>query len=331
MASSKSSSFNQEIRVANAFWHQIFVKLDSKNFLSWKQQVEGIICGHKLHRFLAYPTIPPWNLTEQDRNVYGLGTTRFFTINLTFVDTVKFSAPYVWEEIHNFFHSQMSAHSHQLQLELKSITNGDHKVKEILFLIVNTLMLFLMATLVECNPLVAIIKYYIEPCGILEVESMVLSHEAMIEKSKKGAQLISVNVSQAAPLQESPAFNESFDYNQLHDGCFGHSKGKGGRFSGRSHIFHKNSMMQVSAISVTLLGHTHPSLGPINGPTPLPLVLGMGRHNCHNPTGLGLLLGPIVFSFPFLLQLIMPTRNKLHIGSLKLFTSADCTNQTDSY
>lgn len=35
-------------------------------FLSWKQ-VEGVIRGHKLQRFVVNPTIPPRFLTECDR------------------------------------------------------------------------------------------------------------------------------------------------------------------------------------------------------------------------------------------------------------------------
>src|SRR4051812_34369612 len=49
------------------FAQQIGIKLDNNNFLSWKQQVEGIIRIHKLHRHLVNPEIPPRFLTTEDR------------------------------------------------------------------------------------------------------------------------------------------------------------------------------------------------------------------------------------------------------------------------
>lgn len=63
---------NNNLRVADrapsTFSQQISVKLESKNFLSWKQQVEGVIRGHKLQRFVINPTIPPRYLTTRDRD-----------------------------------------------------------------------------------------------------------------------------------------------------------------------------------------------------------------------------------------------------------------------
>lgn len=38
--------------------HLISVKLDDKNFKQWKQQIEGVIRGHKLQRFIKAPAIP---------------------------------------------------------------------------------------------------------------------------------------------------------------------------------------------------------------------------------------------------------------------------------
>lgn len=38
--------------------HLISVKLDDKNFKQWKQQIDGVIRGHKLQRFVTVPAIP---------------------------------------------------------------------------------------------------------------------------------------------------------------------------------------------------------------------------------------------------------------------------------
>ena len=58
------------LNVKNAFKtfaQQITLKLNENNFRSWKQQVEGIIRTHKLHRLLMSPIVPPRYLTEADR------------------------------------------------------------------------------------------------------------------------------------------------------------------------------------------------------------------------------------------------------------------------
>jgi hypothetical protein len=77
MASSPESSSDSEQSPAiapssssknifKAFAQHITIKLDENNFLSWKQQVEGIIRTHKLHRHLENPIIPPHYLSLAD-------------------------------------------------------------------------------------------------------------------------------------------------------------------------------------------------------------------------------------------------------------------------
>ncbi|RDY14851.1 E3 ubiquitin-protein ligase UPL6, partial [Mucuna pruriens] len=69
--------------------------LDSKNLLSWKQQVKGIIRSQNVHRFLVNSTIPSRYLTEQD-------------------------------------HESVNVRSCQHRSELKSIVKGDLMVEEYL-------------------------------------------------------------------------------------------------------------------------------------------------------------------------------------------------------
>lgn len=49
------------------FTHVLSIKLDEKNFLLWKQQVEGVVIAHKLHRYVVNPTIPQKYASEFDR------------------------------------------------------------------------------------------------------------------------------------------------------------------------------------------------------------------------------------------------------------------------
>lgn len=49
------------------FSHQITILLDEKNFNCWKQQIEEVLQGHILHRFLVNHVIPLKYLTEEDR------------------------------------------------------------------------------------------------------------------------------------------------------------------------------------------------------------------------------------------------------------------------
>lgn len=50
------------------FSHKITEKLDGANFLLWRQQIEPVIKGHRLHQYLVNPHIPPRFLTQQDRD-----------------------------------------------------------------------------------------------------------------------------------------------------------------------------------------------------------------------------------------------------------------------
>lgn len=117
-------------RASHTFSQQITIKLDSKNFLSWKQQVEGVIRGHKLHPFVINPSIPPRFLTVRDRDVdlvnpaYTeweqqdslLFTWLLSTLSETILPRVVrcVHSYQVRDEIHKYFQAQMNARSRQL-------------------------------------------------------------------------------------------------------------------------------------------------------------------------------------------------------------------------
>nr|KYP33545.1 hypothetical protein KK1_045598 [Cajanus cajan] len=51
-----------------SFSNSIAEKLDDSNYLHWRQQIEPVIKSHKLQRFVVNLQIPPWYLTDADRD-----------------------------------------------------------------------------------------------------------------------------------------------------------------------------------------------------------------------------------------------------------------------
>lgn len=108
---------------------QITLKLDEKNFLSWKQLVGGINRTHKLHRFLVNPTTPLRFLTEADRNndpenpaylVQQQQDSLLFTWLLTISQTLFFL---VWSDAFNRIKSVMKSISSSMHISTRSHVN----------------------------------------------------------------------------------------------------------------------------------------------------------------------------------------------------------------
>lgn len=139
--SSKTVEASSLKNAFKTFAQQISIKVDSTNFLSWKQQVEGIRRIHKLHRHLLNPSIPPRFLSTADRAsdtenpVYLLWhqeDSLHFTWLLTMLSdsvlprVVKWvHAHEVWSVIHQFQRTQIYAKSRQLRYELRSMEKGN--------------------------------------------------------------------------------------------------------------------------------------------------------------------------------------------------------------
>lgn len=69
---------------STTFAHQIALKLDERRiFLSWKQQIEGVIRGYKLERNLVTPSIPSRFLSEQDRDLEAVNPAYTLQIIMT--------------------------------------------------------------------------------------------------------------------------------------------------------------------------------------------------------------------------------------------------------
>lgn len=112
----------------------------------------------------------------------------------------------------------MNARSRQLRSELKSITKGNRSIQEYLARI-QTIVDILQSIgdpvmrrdhidaiveglLEEYEALAAIIQYRPDLCDLMDAESMLLAHEAKLDKQKKLvlAEPLSINVAQAPPV-----------------------------------------------------------------------------------------------------------------------------------
>lgn len=51
--------------------HLISVKLDDKNFKQWKQQIDGVVRGHRLQHFVTMPVIPQRSPSDSDSALHG--------------------------------------------------------------------------------------------------------------------------------------------------------------------------------------------------------------------------------------------------------------------
>lgn len=56
-------------------FHLISVKLNDKNFKHWKQQIDGVILGHKLQQFVTVSLVPLQFLPDVDPATSGANPT----------------------------------------------------------------------------------------------------------------------------------------------------------------------------------------------------------------------------------------------------------------
>lgn len=129
------------------FTHALSIKLTDNNFLLWNQQLEGVICAHKLHRYVVNPIIPVKYATETDRELdlqtedyqrWLVQDQMLFTWLLSSLSEsvlpqvigCKHSWE-VWDTIHTHFYSQMRAKARQLRLEMKNTKKGTRSISEL--------------------------------------------------------------------------------------------------------------------------------------------------------------------------------------------------------
>ncbi|KAI5399647.1 hypothetical protein KIW84_064829 [Lathyrus oleraceus] len=285
--------------IFNTFTQQVTLKLDENNFHSRKQQIEGIIRTHKLRRFLVNPDVPLRYLVDEGRtndtenhafDMWEQHDLLLFTWLLTTIFGMRCTID-ILESIDDSI-------SHRDQLE--AILDGLSE---------------------DYNALASIIQYRSTICPIIEVESVLLSNEATLDKAKQTILTgpLSVNVAQVLinSTQSLPHSNHDVIYasqfnhmpqlNENRGGFHGggnFNRGRGGKFGELC-----TSTMACPAVA---LGHTSvpnqwmPSVlrGPPPGfglsPSPRPQAYLIGTDTTRAgspPSGSCIFLGPNLISW----------------------------------
>jgi histone deacetylase 1/2 len=202
---------------AKTSMHVVSVKLDDSNYLQWKQQIEGVLRGTKMVKYVISPQIPPVYLTDADREsgsenpAYSEWEEQDSLLCTWILSTISSSllsrfvrlrhSWQVWEEVHSYCYTQMRTRSRQLRSELRAITKGSRSVADFIArirTISESLMsisdpvphrdlieVVLEALPEEFNPIVASVNSQAEIISLDELESQLLTQESRNEKFKK--------------------------------------------------------------------------------------------------------------------------------------------------
>ncbi|PNX81100.1 retrovirus-related Pol polyprotein from transposon TNT 1-94, partial [Trifolium pratense] len=111
---------------------KVSVKLDEKkeNFLIWRQLVEPVIKGHRLHMFLTHSAINR-NAGSSNNDFEEKDQILFSWILSTLSESMLAqvigctNSKQLWEKLHNFFKNRARAKVRQYQSELKNIKKKD--------------------------------------------------------------------------------------------------------------------------------------------------------------------------------------------------------------
>ncbi|GAU35317.1 hypothetical protein TSUD_389420 [Trifolium subterraneum] len=251
MASSMPTSppsFSSEAQRVTAaaskmFKHVVSVKLDDSNYLQWKQQVEGVLRGTKMVKYVVSPQIPPVYLSDADREsgsenpLYTEWEEQDSLLCTWILSTISSSllsrfvrlrhSWQVWEEVHSYCHTQMRTCSRQLRSELRSITKGTRSIAEFIARvrsISESLMsigdpishhdlieVVLEALPEEYNPIVASVNSQTEIISLDELESQLLTLEARNDKFKKAlvTEPVAVNLTQSSNADDKSQASQS--------------------------------------------------------------------------------------------------------------------------
>lgn len=210
------------------FKQVVSVKLDDTNYLQWKQQVEGVLRGTKMVRYVVSLQIPPVFLSDAAREA-GEENPAFTdweeqdSLLCTWIlSTVSASllarfvrlrhSHEVWDAIHTYCYTQMRTRSRQLRSELRTITKGTRSITEFIARVrtlseslmsigdpvshCDLIELVLEALPEEYNAIVANVNSQVD---LISLESQLLTQESRNEKFKKAliGDTASVNVTQA--------------------------------------------------------------------------------------------------------------------------------------
>lgn len=217
------------------FSHTLSEKLDDKNFLLWRQQVEPVIKAHRLHHYVVCPTIPPRFLTEADRdsgNVNSAYTAweQQDQMLLSWLQSSLSSSILarvlgsvhsyeVWEKIHSYFQHQTRAKARQLRTELRHLSLDDMSVEDFLAKvksIVDSLAsvrdpvspkehldVILEGLTQEYDSVINVIEREFIPMPIEQAEALILAQELRLKKYRKAASssAATINLTETAKTQ----------------------------------------------------------------------------------------------------------------------------------
>ncbi|RDX69147.1 hypothetical protein CR513_51776, partial [Mucuna pruriens] len=156
------------------FSHLISEKLDSKNYL-WCQQVELVLKGHHLHHYLE----------QQDQLLLSWLQLSILQDMLTHVIGCK-SLWQLWDKIHTYFNLHINAKARQLRIKLCNTSLDNHIVFE-----------YLIRIQALVGALITISDVF-DPLFVNEVETLLLAHEACMDKFKK-KDVVSINIVEPSP------------------------------------------------------------------------------------------------------------------------------------
>lgn len=217
---------------SRTFKQVVSVKLDDTNYLQWKQQVEGVLRGTKMVRYVVSPQIPPVFLSDAAREAgtenpaYTDWEEQDSLLCTWILSTISPSllsrfvhlrhSHQVWDEIHTYCYTQMRTRSRQLRSELRGITKGTRSISEFIArvrTISESLMsigdpishrdlieVVLEALPEEFNVVVATVNSQVAIISLDELESQLLTQEARNDKFKKAltGDSVSANLTQSA-------------------------------------------------------------------------------------------------------------------------------------
>ncbi|GAU20748.1 hypothetical protein TSUD_231620 [Trifolium subterraneum] len=261
--------------------HSLTIKLDEKNFLSWSQQVNGVITAHNLHRFIVNPEIPLQFATVADR-IDGKTSDEYrkwifkdqtlFTWLLSTISDVVLPrvvhckhAHEVWDKIHKYFNSVLKSRIRQLKSELKNTKKLARPVSEYLLRIksiVNSLIA--MGEMIteqeqveaildglpeEFNSFVMMVYSRFDTPTIEYVEGLLMIQEAQFEKFRQELTNPSVSANVAQMESKNNQANQDGEDNESDTEQYnfnaykGIGRGKGrARGRGKAPIASNNSM-----------------------------------------------------------------------------------------
>lgn len=224
--------------------HLISVKLDEKNFKLWKQQIDGVVRGHRLQRFITVPAVPPRFISNSgpthtvESDAYLDWEQQDALISTWLLSTISDSllpklvdckhSWQIWTEVHRYFATLLTTKARQLRSDLRHLSKGALTIEAFMLRVRdlseslisvgdpvplrNLIEIVLDALPEEYDSIVAAINSKEELSSLDELEACLLAHESRLDKHRKAilTEPVSVNLAQAslAP-SSSPADSTS--------------------------------------------------------------------------------------------------------------------------